>query len=169
LEFFRLVGYNQTIIQTKETALAEHFKRLLFLNVNKYQQQVLFPALLICLLACVGTIYAVYYITYIDKNIAVLCKIDMVSLTHDVPWFMQLHSFNKIVPWLFFGLTTTLLIIVFWLYTVSNRLLGPTIRILRELDEIISGQRKDPIGTRPGDEFFEELVKRINQLINRSR
>lgn len=149
--------------------MVEHFKRLLFLNVNKYQQKVLLPALLICLLACLGTIYAVYYVSYIDQNVAVLCKIDMVSLTHDVPWFMRMHEFNKLVPWLFFGLTAVLLVIICWMYSVSNRLLGPTIRILRELDEILSGERKDPLGTRPGDEFFEELVKRINRLIKKSQ
>lgn len=146
----------------------EHFKRLLFLNVNKYQQQVLLPSLLLCLLAAFGTIYAVYYVNYIDQNVAVLCNIDTMALTRDVPWFMQLHSFNKVVPWLFFSLITVLLIIVCWLYSVSNRLLGPTIRILRELDDILSGERKDPLGTRPGDEFFEELVKRINQLIKKN-
>ena len=148
--------------------MTEQLKRLLFQNVNKYQEKVLIPALIICLIACAGTIYTVYYINYIDQNLAVLCHMDIYRLSHDVPWFIQMHSFNKVVPWLFFGMTTVLLIIVCRMFYVSNRLFGPTTRVLRELDQILSGERKDPIGTRPGDEFFEELLKRINTLIQKN-
>ncbi len=150
-------------------SLTNQFKRLLFINVNKYQQQVLLPCLVTCLIACIGVFYAMYYIHYVDQNVAVLCKIDTVRLTQDVPWFIQVHGFNKIVPWIFFGMTLILLCIILWTYRISNQILGPSARVLKELDDILSGQRKDPIGTRPGDELFQELLKRINILIQKTK
>ncbi len=149
--------------------MAKQLKRLLFVNVNKYQQQILFPALIICLVACAGVFYTLYYINYVDKNLAVVCHIDVTQLSKDIPWFMQMHSFNKVVPWILFGMTTVLLIVICWMFFVSNKILGPSNRILKELDDILSGKRQDPIGTRQGDEFFEELLKRINALIQKTR
>lgn len=156
-------------MKNDEQSASSQFKRLLFVNVNKYQQQVLLPSAIICLLACIGVFYAMYYINYVDQNVAVLCKIETSRLAQDVPWFMRLHSFNKVVPWIFFASTVVLLGILCWMYNVSNKLLGPSARVLKELDEILSGQRKDPIGTRPGDELFEELLKRINTLIQKAK
>ncbi len=156
-------------MQSEKLSKTQQFKRLLFVNVNKYQQQILLPALIICLVACAGVFYTLYYINFVDKNLTVLCHIDVTQLTKDVPWFMQMHSFNKVVPWILFAMTTVLLIIICWMFYVSNKILGPSIRILKELDDILSGKRQDPLGTRPGDEFFEELLKRINALIQRTR
>ncbi|MCB9772615.1 MAG: hypothetical protein H6754_08720 [Candidatus Omnitrophica bacterium] len=154
-------------MKSDESSMSKEFKRLLFVNVNKYQQQVLIPSLILCLLACAGVIYTLYYISYINQSVAAICHIDTSTLTYDVPWFMQMHSFNKVVPWILFGMTTVLLIIICWMFYVSNRILGPSIRVLKELDEILTGQRKDPIGTRKGDEFFEEFLKRVNTLIKK--
>lgn len=131
------------------------YKRLLFINVNKYQQQILIPVLVMCLLACAGVFYALYYVYYINENVAVVCQMDLARLTKDVPWFIQVHSFNKVFPWILFGMTTVLLTISFWLFYVSNKILGPSSRVLEELDDILSGQRKEPIGTRQGDEFLK--------------
>lgn len=144
-------------------------KRLLFVNVNKYQQKILIPALIICLLACSGAFYALYYVYYLDQNIAVVCHIDSYSMSHAVPWFIRMHSFNKVVPWIIFGVTTALLIILCWLFWVSNKMLGPSVRVLQEMDDVLSGKRTDPIGTRNGDEFFEEMLLRINALIKKSQ
>ncbi len=155
-------------MNNQSSSLTQQFKRLLFLNVNKYQQQILLPALIICLIACAGVFYALYYIHYINENVAVVCHLDMLQMTRDVPWFIKMHSFNKVVPWILFGMTTLLLIVVCWMFYVSNKLLGPSIRVLKELDDILSGQRKDPIGARPGDEFFKELLSRINALIQKT-
>ncbi len=149
----------------EKSSLKQQFQRLLFVNVNKYQQQVVLPALIICLISCAGVFYTLFYIHYVDANVAVVCQIDRFSMAHDVPWFIQMHSFNKVVPWILFGMTTLLLIVICWMFYVSNRVLGPSTRVLKELDDVLSGQRKDPIGTRRGDEFFEELLKRINALI----
>lgn len=149
--------------------MVQQLKRLVLVNVNKYQQQILLPALLVCLTACAGVFYALYYINYVDKNLAAICHINVAQMTKDIPWFMQMHSFNKVVPSILLFMTITLLILMCWMFYVSNRILGPTNRILAELDDILSGKRQDPIGTRPSDEFFEELLKRINALIKKTR
>ncbi len=156
-------------MQNSQPSKTRQIKRLLFVNVNKYQQQILLPALIICLVSCIGVFYTLYYINYVDKNLSVLCQIDVVRLSKDVPWFIQLHSFNKVVPWILFLMTTVLLAIICWMFYVSNRILGPSNRILQELDDILSGKRQDPLGTRQGDDLFEELLKRINALIQRTR
>ncbi len=156
-------------MKEENLSMSQQLKRLLFVNVNKYQQQILLPALLICLVACAGVFYTLYYINYVDKNLAVVCHVDVTTLTKDIPWFIHMHSFNKVVPWILFSMTTVLLVIICWMFYLSNKILGPSNRILKELDDILSGKRQDPIGTRSGDEFFEELLKRINALIKKTR
>jgi serine/threonine protein kinase len=88
-------------------------------------------------------------------------------LQHDIPSLIDIHRFNRIVPWFLFGMTVVLSLVICRLYYISNKLLGPSERILKELDQMLSGERKDPVGTRPGDEIFEELFKRINPLLKR--
>src|SRR3989344_749686 len=56
---------------------------------------------------------------------------------------------------------------IFWAYSISNRLIGPFERVIRELDEVISQNKKRHISARPGDELAGELLKRINTLIDR--
>lgn len=45
-----------------------------------------------------------------------------------------------------------------------NRIFGPYNRILRELDQIISGESRRPLRLREND-YAKELVDRINKLI----
>jgi len=60
-----------------------------------------------------------------------------------------------------------MLLVVFWTYFASNKIVGPYERILRELDAILDGGPKKAIGTRKGDEMFSEILKRINVLIEK--
>jgi nitrogen fixation/metabolism regulation signal transduction histidine kinase len=54
-----------------------------------------------------------------------------------------------------------------WTYYVSNKIVGPFERVLREVDDILAGKGKNKIGIRSKDGMFEELVKRINALVER--
>lgn len=56
---------------------------------------------------------------------------------------------------------------IFWAYSLSNRLIGPFERIIRELDDVISQNKKRHISARPGDELASEVLKRVNTLIDR--
>ena len=141
--------------------------RSLFTHITKYQQRILLPALVVCLISCAATLYCLYYITYVGNNLAAICNLDTARLQHDIPSLIDIHRFNRIVPWFLFGMTVVLSLVICRLYYISNKLLGPSERILKELDQMLSGERKDPVGTRPGDEIFEELFKRINPLLKR--
>ena len=57
--------------------------------------------------------------------------------------------------------------LVFWTLNVTTHYFGAYERILRELDQVLDGKREGPIKIRRGDVIFEELLKRINQLIER--
>lgn len=52
------------------------------------------------------------------------------------------------------------------LFGFVHRLAGAYQRILRELDEIIAGTKKSHLHLRKGD-YAQELIDRINQLINK--
>jgi len=51
-------------------------------------------------------------------------------------------------------------------YRVTHSLIGPFDRIVRELDERLKNNKKDPITLRKGDKFLP-LVERINKLLER--
>ncbi len=60
-----------------------------------------------------------------------------------------------------------LIFLIFWTYYVSNKLLGSYNRIIRDLDNIVDGNKKELLGTRKGDTVFEGLLERINALIKK--
>ena len=65
-------------------------------------------------------------------------------------------------------MTTPLAITVILLiaYKVTHRIIGPFDRVVRELGECVSGERKGPIMLRKNDKFWP-LVDRINTLLER--
>ena len=65
------------------------------------------------------------------------------------------------------AISLAFLFIVLWAYYVSNKIVGPFERVLREVDDILAGKGKKKIGIRSKDGMFEELVKRINALVER--
>ncbi len=48
---------------------------------------------------------------------------------------------------------------------MSNDVVGPLDRIIRELDEVIDGGARQPITVRQRDELAHELLKRVNVLV----
>ena len=73
------------------------------------------------------------------------------------------------VPWFVTSLSLLFVFMSFVTYMVSKRLLGPYERVLREMDEILAGKRKEPIKVRDADEVFKELLIRINVLLEKIR
>ena len=132
--------------------MAQKFKRNLILHVNKYQKQILYPVFLACAFACILTIFCFVFILARVTNASTIGPIRMSDLQNFMPWMMILIAY-------------VILFVVFWTYYISNKIVGPHERILRELDEDIEGKRPGPISTRQGDEMFEQLLKRINALI----
>jgi len=53
-------------------------------------------------------------------------------------------------------------------YRKANKLVGSIPRVIREIDEVLTGTKKTPITLRTGD-LLTELIDRINALIKRSQ
>ena len=72
--------------------------------------------------------------------------------------YMLGYSYLGIL-WIFF--------LVLFLVSVkfSSRMVGPYERIIREMDEVIDGGRTAPLKLRKNDDFFKDLVTRVNKLI----
>ncbi len=70
--------------------------------------------------------------------------------------------------WMFVALAACMLAVVTWAYVASRNVLGAIDRLLKELDEMADGRReRKPLSVRAKDTLAHELVKRINQLIER--
>ena len=128
--------------------MVQRFKRSFF-RFNKFQQKLLVPILLICFIAMVMVFYCLFY---------------FYQLYHTDEFFS--HSWLvTFFPWVILALAGLQLLIIFLTVYITNKIVGPYGRVIRELDEIIAGTRSTPIGLRPGDEMFQEIVKRINTLM----
>ena len=70
--------------------------------------------------------------------------------------------------WLFAALAACFLAVAASTYVASRNVLGPFDRLLRELDEMLDGRReRKPLRVRPKDDLANELLKRVNKLIDR--
>jgi len=138
--------------------MTEKSKRDLLNNVTKPQQRILIPFYVACLLVCVCLVYfdylifrhplllhPEYYLPPIEDQQFLVIKKTMILLTVLI--------------------STSLLFLVYWAYVVSNRILGPYERILRELDKMIEEKKGRPLKVRSQDEMFGELLQRINKLM----
>jgi len=79
----------------------------------------------------------------------------------------RFNTLHMAIPWFLMTTSIVLLVVVCWTYKISNRLVGPYERVLREIDGVLEGKGKKIIVARKGDMLFEELLKRVNELINR--
>ena len=119
---------------------------------NKYQRKLLTP---IILSSCLATF------------IGILCLLAMHMLETEANNIFNLPriSFKIFVTWFMVGICSIMFFIFLWMYKVIQQMVGPFVRIIRELDEIIEGKRKSLLTVRQDDEMFAELLSRINKLI----
>ena len=127
------------------------FKRNLILHLNKYQIRIIYPVLISSLIACVSFLLCLAYIYFPDNY----------QLINNYTF----KQFKFFIPWILIVTSVLVTFLVFWTYFMSNKIVGPYDRIIRELDEILSGKRKGPLRTRKGDEMFDGILKRINSLL----
>ena len=59
-----------------------------------------------------------------------------------------------------------ILLILFFAYKITHKIIGPFDRIVRDLDEYIKGKKEGQIIIRKADKFWP-LVYRINKLLHR--
>ena len=77
-------------------------------------------------------------------------------------------SIKFVSEWAFALLSIVLLYLgcgFLWAYAVSNDVVWPFDRIIRELDEVIDGGARQPITARQRDEVAQKLLKRVNMLV----
>ena len=129
------------------------FRRNIFFNINRYQAATILPVMivLIFLLLLAGFFY--YWMLYLEPSLQ---------------GTRQLFLLEKIVPALLILFLLFVLLYVCWVFFITNRILGPFERIINELDEMIEKKKSwRHLHTREGDTMFEELILRINRLIDR--
>jgi len=75
----------------------------------------------------------------------------------------EIHQFINAIL-----IATPVLIIALLIFSLklTHSLVGPYNRIVRELDECLSGERKGKIILRDGDKF-DSLIERVNRLLER--
>ena len=129
------------------------FKRNLIPHLNKYQIRIIYPVLVSCLIACISFLLCLAYMYFPDE--------------HKIFNHFTFGQLKFLIPWLLILISFILIFLVFWTYFMSNKLVGPYDRIVRELDEVLTGKRKGPIQARQGDEMFEGLLKRINSFLTK--
>ncbi len=81
----------------------------------------------------------------------------------------NLYRFQQMIPSLLSLATILMILIIFWTLRVSGRYFGAYERIIKELDQVLAGKRKEPLKARKGDVIFEELLKRVNILIEQTQ
>lgn len=125
-------------------------KRKSIFRVNRFQKMLFFPAIFAFIIGCCVAWLSIVY-----------------SLIGNYLSGPELESFQGIIPAMLAFATVLMIALVFWTLNVTTRYFGAYERIIKELDKVLDGQGRGPIKTRQGDVIFEELLKRINRLIER--
>lgn len=129
--------------------------RNLLLNVNKFQKLIIFPIIIFCIIAGVMVYMALEY------NVRV-------SINPKEPTILSFDAakYGEALPYMLILIAAMLVCIIGWTYYISNRIVGPHNRIIRELDAMIEGKQKGQLSVRKDDAMFAEIVDRINKLTN---
>jgi hypothetical protein len=133
--------------------MGEKFRRSLFFNINKHQAATILPVMIVLVFLLLLCGFSYYWIIYLDPALQ---------------GTRELFFLEKIIPGLFILFLLFVLLYVYWVFFITNRLLGPFERVVKELDEMIENKKEwRHLNTREGDQMFEQLIRRINILIDR--
>lgn len=127
------------------------FKRTTLFHVNRFQRNLFYPVVIAFFLGCIVSWLSIVYV-----------------LIGGYFFNSNLFLFQKAIPALLSLATILMILVVFWTLRVSGRYFGAYERIVKELDKVLAGKGGAPLKTREGDEVFEELVQRINILIEKT-
>lgn len=129
--------------------------RNLLLNVNKFQKLIIFPIIIFCIIAGIMVYLALEYNVRVSIN-----PKEPIILSFDAA------KYREALPYMLILIAVMLVCIIGWTYYISNRIVGPHNRIIRELDAMIEGKSKGQLSVRKDDAMFAEIVDRINKLTN---
>ena len=130
-------------------------KRQRFLGINRWQRQSIklsvAPALVLFMF-----MFLLIEIFQTELRDVIITSSDEATIVALTRWGV----------WLFVALAACFLAVVTSTYVASRNVLGPFDRLLRALDEMLDGRReRKPLRVRPKDDLANELVKRVNKLI----
>ena len=136
--------------------MANYIQRKTYFSTNKYQRRILYltfvPSLIICV--CFTFMAVIFHRELID---VILHESEVVIVNYINQWGVFILTL----------LWTLFILILIWAYIISKNLVGAFIRVIRELDDVIAGKRRRHISARVKDDLANELLKRINILIDR--
>ncbi|MFH1360229.1 MAG: hypothetical protein ABIJ41_04230 [Candidatus Omnitrophota bacterium] len=123
-------------------------------NINRYQKEIIYPVLVPSFAIGLFTLLSLAYYYNFDYRLDTGLSFDPFFLNFVIPLFL--------VVLLFF-----MVFISIWICGVSNRIVGPHERIIRELDDILADKGKKRLTIRKDDQMYKELTDRINALIKK--
>ncbi len=130
-------------------------RKFISFNPNRFQK----PLINFLLFPCTITFAVLFvYIGFLYYDVTS----KMYSLRLSNPLLIDQRILSIIII-----LWVLLFFVLYWAYRVSSQLVGAFDRILRELDEYLDGKGKKHIHSRKNDKLADELLKRINALIDR--
>jgi len=125
-------------------------------KMNKYQQKIFLLSFIPCSLLCICT-SVLLYIFFNDFGKALSNQRTMLDAAYVNHWvFLVMGSL-----WVFF------VMLILWVSREANHLVGAFERVNKELYDVGTGQRKDPIIVRDNDQLFSDLLKNINVIIKK--
>jgi len=136
--------------------MTEKKSRNILLNINKFQKLIIYPILIFCVIAGL-----MVYLT-LEYNI----RVSIDPKEHTI-LNINAAQYREALPYMLIAIAVMLICIIGWTYFISNRIVGPHDRIIRELDDVIDGKNKRSLTVRKDDKMFAEIVDRINKLIDR--
>ena len=129
------------------------FKRSIF-NINRFQK----PIINLILYPAIATSAILFcYILYFQFEVIQVLS----SPTKNI------EAITGKIFFIFAFLVLSFGGIILWAYKVSNALVGAFERIMRELDDILAGKGKRHLRSRKEDVLANELLKRVNFLIDK--
>jgi len=123
-----------------------------FIRVHRSQRIFLYPVVAAFFLGCALSLLSLMYF-----------------LVEVYVFYPENYWFQNIIPAILAAISVFLVAVIIWTLRISSCHVGYQERIIRELDEVLDGEREGPLTTRKADVLFTELLKRINNLIERRK
>jgi cbb3-type cytochrome oxidase subunit 3 len=141
--------------------VSEKINRKFLLNLNKYQKHIIYPILVFCFIEAIMVYLCLQVLVVKNFTYGSFKLLGFDSIFASIQFQTAIQFFLLVI-------LIMLVFIILWIYHQTNKIIGPHDRIIRELDEIILGKRKDALTVRKDDDMFGELVDRINTIIGKS-
>ena len=128
------------------------FKRTTLFHIKKYQRVFFYPVVAAFVLGCIVSWLSLVY--FLIGN-----------------YFFDdgLYKFQDAIPALLACAAIVMMLVIFWTVQISSSYIGSYERICNELDGALAGKKGARIEVRKNDKIFNELLKRIDVLLQKNQ